>query len=67
MLERCSACGKPFGICRGRARSEHANARQGSQADNNVLKFMFVSSNQTAPKKRLQFQEVSEVLRFNLD
>jgi len=46
--------------CRGRARSEQANARQGSQADNNRLEIHVRLLQLAAQKKRLQFQEVSE-------
>jgi hypothetical protein len=53
--------------CRGRARSEHANARQGSQADNNRLEIHVRLLQLGRAKKRLQLQEVSEVLKFNLD
>jgi len=67
MLESCSGCGKPFGIAEAAPGASTQTPVKAARPITTVLKFMFVSSNQTAPKKRPQFQEVSEVLRFNLD
>jgi hypothetical protein len=44
MLERCSACGKPFGIAEAAPGASTQMPAKAARPTTTVLKFMFVSS-----------------------
>ena len=64
MLESCSGCGKPFGIAEAAPGASMQMPAKAVRPITTLLKLMFVSSNGPRKKKRLQFQEVSEVLEI---
>jgi hypothetical protein len=50
MLERCSACGKPFGIAEAAPGASTQTPVKAARPITTVLKFMFVSPNR--PRKK---------------
>jgi hypothetical protein len=67
MLERCSACGNPFGIAEAAPGASTQMPAKAVSPITTLLKLMFVSSNWPRKKNGCNSRRFPKSLKFNLD